>query len=614
MPNYASSHFPLLTPSARAFPLGVYDGDAGAYVARMTTAPTAEQKSVYSWFVDQLKTSGVWPYITDCGFLCTHDAQSSRLGIKNAINLSPVGGGPSQVPGYGVIGNGTSQALDTGYKFPAGNQNNASLSIYVADSGQSDNADIGNTNSVVISRGTSDTSISSTNGASTGTVATTDSVGFYVANRTGPLTTDGKLWKRGQSVVTSQGASATPDAAFSIWVGGQNQATPQYSGKMLMFWHIGTGMPDAIIATLSNLVERACAMLSASTTAIATLTKKTKSLYRYMIEMTRQNNWLFAAFDNTYWPLGQTPNLISDIATMTGKVPSIIANEWVDPLCTNGTGAADSAAQLARIKAHYAAGGITTMHHHPGNPVTGSFEQVAGGAGTAGTQYDMSGSAVPACLSGGSKRTQFFAYVDRIIAFMNSCVDPYGEPIPLIWRPWHEMNGTFFWWTDSTLQSNTVQLWKDFVDRVRNAGVQNVLFDWNVNYSPNTGTSTFFAGVNYVDFLSQDFYDTGNPAAGMSVAVAGFNLLQTASIRRPEHFAEVGWNNAAGVDATLWSAKVGGYHRDRLAKSSYFLPWRNPYAPKVGDATASDFSAMVADASTISRDRLPAIYAKTEAL
>lgn len=588
----------------------VVDPDAEAYMARMSTVPTTEQVSAYDYFVKQAKAIGAWSYITDCGFLCAQDAASTRLGVKNIINPAIVGTAGEHYPGYGVRFNGTNQALNTSYKFPAGQQDNAHMGLYSLSPGASNASDMGNANSAINCRslGTADTAFMRVNGVSAGSTTSLDGVGFFLANRTGPLSTDNKLFKRGVVAMASTSSSALPDSTYNIWIGGRNGATPEYSSRNLAFWSIGTGMPDAVALAYSLLVENVCARLSASYTA-ANVTDKTRALYRYMTRMSRQPSYVFGAFDNAWWALGTTPNLLADISTITGgKVPALIAHDFADPLSIGG--AAGSAAQIARIKAHYEAGGINTVQMHPGNPVTGAFEQLPSLAGTAGNQYDMTGNPVVACLTGGAKRAEFLAYTDRIIAFLQACTDSSGAPIPIILRPFHEINGGFFWWTDPT-PANTIQLWRDFVDRIKAAGVQNVLYSWNNNFAPTPSATSYFPGLAYVDLLSVDYYDNVASPTGLSASESVLSGLTSSTFRRPTYYGEIGFQGAADSNSGLWNTKVGGYHRDRLSRSSSFLLWRSPFGPSAGGATNSEFVAMVSDTACITRDRLVDVYTTT---
>lgn len=604
--GYVGLHGSLLTEDdVFSNPVTPPDADALAYIARMATVPTAEQADAYDYFVKQAKLIGVWPYITDCGFLCAQDAISARLGVKNAINLTLVGTAPTHVPGYGTKGNGSSQAFNTTYKFPAGQQNNAHLGAYSYSDIGSDNAIIGNANAAIVPRRQLGSgSFHRVNGSAAGAGTSLDGLGFFIANRTGALATEDKLYRRGVEIAASSSASVAPDTVYDIWVCGRNGSLLQYSERMVSFWSIGQAIPAGMLVAYSLLVEEVCARLATSYT-VATVTTPTKNLYRYMTKMSRQPSFVLAAFDNTWWNLGTTPNLIADIATITGgKVPAMIGHEWADPLSIGG--AAASAAQITRIKNHYAAGGIVTVHMHPGNPVTGSFEQLPTTPGTAGNQYDMTGAPVVACLTGGAKRTEFLAFVDRLIAFFQACTDASGNPIPIIFRPFHEINGGFFWWTDPT-PANTIQLWRDMVDRIKAAGVQNILYNWSANFAPTPNTA-YFPGLAYADFVSVDYYDNVASPVGLSGAATCFGALDQTGLMRPAYLGEMGYQGAADNDAGLWTVKVGRYHREQMSRSSGFMLWRSTFGPSAGGATNAEFASMVADASCITRDRLSSVY------
>lgn len=593
------------------------DADTTAYIARMSVAPSTEQASAYDYFVTQAKAIGVWPYITDCGFLCAHDAQSAKLGLKNVINPANVGGGPGHIPGYGMQGNGTSTSLNTGYMFPAGLQNDASIGFYSLSSQDVNAGDCGNANTVITSRQPSTNAMfMRVNAVSSQQSVQLDPIGMIIANRTGAAATDQTVSRRGSAIAvgTAGGASATPDAVYPLWFCGRNGATPDYSARLLSFWHIGKGIPANLIAPYSALVEEVCVRLSASYTVIANLTAKTKALYKFMIRMGRQPAYLFGAFDNTDWAGAR--NLVADIAMITGKAPAFTTNEVMFDTGKGGVAARDR--QIARIKAHYAAGGIVSLHHHTGNPVTGflgvtSWDNGRGPTGT-GSQADRNGSPIPACLAGGSKRAEYLAYIDQWIAFTQLCVDGNGEPIPLVLRPFHEGDQSYFWWSDNTNKSGSAQLRRDFVDRFKAAGITNVLFDQNFD-AQTIADINFYAGSAYVDFTSGDYYNlNGSGVAltatnGIAQSMPQLRKLGTASIRKPWLISEMGYLDTGATTTGAWTTITGNIHRDYMSLSAGFAPWTVPYGPGVGDATQSDFAAMVAEASCITRDRLSGVYA-----
>lgn len=115
---------------------------------------------------------------------------------------------------------------------------------------------------------------------------------------------------------------------------------------------------------------------------------------------------------------------------LTGKQALLMAPFW------GGPGSPGYAEQVARVKAHHAAGGMCGTIWHPNNLLTG------------GNNYDRdrdSGAAVTACLSpGGSKLTEYRAALDVFAASLNNdFVDDKGVPIPMLVRTAGEANGWY---------------------------------------------------------------------------------------------------------------------------------------------------------------------------
>lgn len=595
------------------------DPDAQAYINRMTVAPSSEQRQIYSYFIEQAKSIGVWEHIIDCGFFCGHTVQAAKLSVKDTITLTDIGGGPGHIPGWGMQGNGSTQALGTGFTF-TGRQNDASLGVLCLSTVASGDVgcEIGNTNAFIITRrsgtGVANRAIARANGTTSGTATDVlNSMGFYLINRTGSAAADDKLWKSGEVLISSTATSTTPDAGM-VWICGRNTVVDEFSSKLLAYWHIGEGIPEAMIPAYSQLVLEVCSWLSASYTVISDPTIETKSLYRTMVEQARREEYILGALNTDNWYVS-SPDLFDDIFQITSKVPSMKLYEWFDPTATGGV--AGSAAQIADIKAHYTAGGLITVIHHSGNPVTGEFNATFNGDdSTPGNTYDLNGSPVLNCLSGGTVRADFEAYVDRVIEFCNACVTDAGQKIPIILRFFHEIDGGWFWWSGGGTAAETVNLWQDFVDRIKAAGVTNVLFDYNCTLSGGTPSSTYAPGNDYVDLVSGDWYDdavdTGT-VSGIAEAGGPLNALSAVAVR-PRIVGEVGYLHAAQTVADMWTTKTGFYHRDVYYFSTGFNMWRSPWGPAVGMSNQADFASMVADTNCLTRDRLTDAYTRTMGL
>ena len=73
----------------------------------------------------------------------------------------------------------------------------------------------------------------------------------------------------------------------------------------------------------------------------------------------------------------------------------------------------------------------------------------------------------------------------------------------MLWRPYHEAGGTWFWWSKEG-GAQYQRLWKfQFNYFVNVKGLHNLVWLWPANGSPN---SSFYPGKSYVDIGGADTY------------------------------------------------------------------------------------------------------------
>ncbi|MDF1548545.1 MAG: glycosyl hydrolase [Bacteroidales bacterium] len=78
---------------------------------------------------------------------------------------------------------------------------------------------------------------------------------------------------------------------------------------------------------------------------------------------------------------------------------------------------------------------------------------------------------------------------------------------PLVFRPFHEMNGNWFWWgSDNCTPQEYIKLFRLTVDYLREKGVNNLLYAWSLNVD---ATFEYYPGDGYVDILGLDSYEPG---------------------------------------------------------------------------------------------------------
>ncbi len=83
------------------------------------------------------------------------------------------------------------------------------------------------------------------------------------------------------------------------------------------------------------------------------------------------------------------------------------------------------------------------------------------------------------------------------------------ENIPVLWRPYHEMNGGWFWWGHKEGPEGYVKLWRMLYDRLVNFHhLDNLLWVWNANELGigKKAYDLYFPGHDVVDILATDVY------------------------------------------------------------------------------------------------------------
>ena len=89
----------------------------------------------------------------------------------------------------------------------------------------------------------------------------------------------------------------------------------------------------------------------------------------------------------------------------------------------------------------YDRGGMVTLSWHLDNPLTGGSAWVKPDSLT-----DQEKQTVASVLEGGECHEKFLGWLDTLASFLNSLETPYGVKVPVLFRPWHEHTGSWFWW------------------------------------------------------------------------------------------------------------------------------------------------------------------------
>lgn len=106
--------------------------------------------------------------------------------------------------------------------------------------------------------------------------------------------------------------------------------------------------------------------------------------------------------------------------------------------------------------------------------------------------------------------TQWKKQMDTVIPYLEQLRD---AGIPILWRPYHEMNGVWFWWCNKPGENGFKKLWimtYNYFTKVHK--LNNLLWVWNTNAprdkkGDEAGPyADFYPGPEYVDVLAADVY------------------------------------------------------------------------------------------------------------
>lgn len=160
--------------------------------------------------------------------------------------------------------------------------------------------------------------------------------------------------------------------------------------------------------------------------------------------------------------------------------------------------------------------------------------------------------------------------VDVIAWFLKQLRD---AAIPILWRPYHEMNGGWFWWGKIPVEMGYKKLYHMLFDRlVHFHGLNNLIWVYNANEVKNNVApyDQFFPGNDMVDILATDVYSGGFDQNDYEqlLALAGNKpvaLGEVGSIPTPEILR----NQPRWTWFMYWGDPIELWHKQKAFLASY---------------------------------------------
>lgn len=349
-------------------------------------------------------------------------------------------------------------------------------------------------------------------------------------------------------------------------------------------------------------------------------TDETASLF-YQLKMSARTNAFFGHQDDTkrgvdnattQWANEKqfigVSSTKSDVKAVTGAYPAVYGHDFLHIANFADGNWYDYEREVAKkltVEA-YNRGGINTYAWHYANPVSkASFYWT-----------DSPVEAVSKILPGGSENATFNASLKEVADYAKTLIGADGKLIPVIFRPFHEMDGNWFWWGSGHCTPDQYKaLYQYTVTYLRDQlQVHNFLYAWSPdrNFTTESGYLTYYPGDAYVDLVGCDNYEDMKTGVAVSVVAQKLKIVSDYAIKKNKLAAltETGLQNLTQSD--WYTEKLLKVLTASKMEIAYALVWANTkdayWTPYVGHAAEADFIKFKNNTYMLFGDKMPSMY------
>ena len=254
--------------------------------------------------------------------------------------------------------------------------------------------------------------------------------------------------------------------------------------------------------------------------------------------------------------------------------------------------------QKQLVEDAYNRGGINTFCWHMDNPANGK------------SAWDTTMQTVKELIPGGAHHQDYVNNLDKAAKYLSQLKGKEGEAIPILYRPFHELTGSWFWWCKNTSSAEDFKtLWRFTIDYLRNTKkLHNLLIVFSVaDFYSEADFMERYPGDDYVDFIGFDNYCRESIPQFLKDLDMRLALLDVIAAKHHKVacLAETGYEGIPKAD--WWTSDLLPVLSKH--KTSYVCLWRNAnthhfYAPYPGQASAEDFKKFANTSQTMFQNRL----------
>lgn len=341
-------------------------------------------------------------------------------------------------------------------------------------------------------------------------------------------------------------------------------------------------------------------------------TKETRNLYRNLARLSK-NHILFGHQHATEYGHGwYGDENRSDVKSVTSSHPAVIGVDF-----SGFSGRSPEEIEKAKeglrknVVDTYNRGGVTTVAWHFSNPVSG------------GGFYWKDSVSLPAVryiIPGGEAHEKYKEILDGIGEWAHSIKGEDGNLVPLIFRPYHEFDGNWFWWGKAhSTRDEFISLWRFTTSYLRDSlHVHNFIYAFSPDNKFNNETEFLdrYPGDEWVDMVGMDNYaDLGRDRYSIDTAAMKLKIVSEFAKKRNKlaAFTETGLESIPNT--SWWTDVLLKILKQNDIELAYVLVWRNDinspthyYAPFPGHTSVPNFMEFYNDPHTLFENDLENVY------
>ena len=324
------------------------------------------------------------------------------------------------------------------------------------------------------------------------------------------------------------------------------------------------------------------------------------------------------AFNSFYQDAGGD----SDIKKNTGYDPAVLGSDFMFITDKNNNNQSDNwfyqqeQKITSDVKAAYAKGIINTFSWHIREPYKeDSFY-------TDDMTADEKATAFKSILPGGTNHEWYKKKLDKVASVVLNLKGSKGELIPIIFRPFHEFDGSWFWWgANFSTPDEYKKAYQFTVDYLKNTkGVHNILYAFSPDNSYTTEVSYLsrYPGDTYVDIIGMDNYGDFNNQGQNGADKANAKMKIISDLAKTK--VKIAAMTETGYSVTNSNASIENWFSTYLYSAltandievSYVLFWNNNmdgyYVPNAAAPNANDFKTFATKSKSALVNSLPKMY------